>query len=202
LFLEKLTQAYQLNQLQFFAQQQTIKEEKPFMDWIKSLSQIEWVVYAKRPFADPAAVLAYLSRYTHRIAIANSRLLSMNEKGVTFRWKDYRLKGAKRNTSMTLTADEFIRRFLIHVLPSGFHRLRHYGLIANANRKNNLIRARTLLQVKEAELPVHEVTTEKQPSEEQAATYICPDCGTPMIIIETFARQQQPRAPPVKQRKT
>ena len=202
LFLEKLTQAYQLNQLQFFAQQQTIKEEKPFMDWIKSLSQIEWVVYAKRPFADPAAVLAYLSRYTHRIAIANSRLLSMNEKGVTFRWKDYRLKGAKRNTSMTLTADEFIRRFLIHVLPSGFHRLRHYGLIANANRKNNLIRARSLLQVKEAELPVHEVTTEKQPSEEQAATYICPDCGTPMIIIETFARQQQPRAPPVKQRKT
>ena len=202
LFLEKLTQAYQLNQLQFFAQQQTIKEEKPFMDWIKSLSQIEWVVYAKRPFAGPAAVLAYLSRYTHRIAIANSRLLSMNEKGITFKWKNYRLKGAKRYTSMTLTADEFIRRFLIHVLPSGFHRLRHYGLIANANRKNNLIRARTLLQVKEAELPVHEVTTEKQQSEEQAVTYVCPDCGAPMIIIETFSHQQQPRAPPVKQRKT
>ncbi len=202
LFLEKLTQAYQLNQLQFFAQQQTIKEEKPFMDWIKSLSQIEWVVYAKRPFAGPAAVLAYLSRYTHRIAIANSRLLSMNEKGITFKWKNYRLKGAKRYTSMTLTADEFIRRFLIHVLPSGFHRLRHYGLIANANRKDNLLRARTLLQVKEAELPAQEEATEKQQSEEQAVTYVCPDCGAPMIIIETFSHQQQPRAPPVKQRKT
>ena len=172
------------------------------MDWIKSLSQIEWVVYAKRPFAGPAAVLAYLSRYTHRIAIANSRLLSMNEKGITFKWKNYRLKGAKRYTSMTLTADEFIRRFLIHVLPSGFHRLRHYGLIANANRKDNLLRARTLLQVKEAELPAQEEATEKQQSEEQAVTYVCPDCGAPMIIIETFSHQQQPRAPPVKQRKT
>ena len=201
LFLEKLTQAYQLNKLQFFAEQQALKEEKHFMDWIKSLRQIEWVVYAKRPFAGPATVLAYLSRYTHRIAIANSRLLSMDEKGITFRWKDYRLKGAKRYKSMTLTADEFIRRFLLHVLPSGFHRLRHYGLIANANRKDNLLRARKLLQVKETECPTQKETTDKQQSEEQAATYVCPDCGAPMIIIESFARQQQPRTPPVKQRK-
>ena len=172
------------------------------MDWIKSLSQIEWVVYAKRPFAGPAAVLAYLSRYTHRVAIANSRLLSMDENGITFKWKDYRHKNAKRYTSMTLTADEFIRRFLIHVLPSGFHRIRHYGLIANANRKDNLARARKLLRVNEAECPVLEETTDKQQSEEQAVTYVCPDCGAPMIIIETFARQQQPRAPPVKQRRT
>ena len=198
LFLEKLTQAYQLNKLQFFAQQQAIKEEKHFMDWITSLSQIEWVVYAKRPFAGPAAVLAYLSRYTHRIAIANSRLLSMDEHGITFRWKDYRLKGAKRYKPMTLTADEFIRRFLIHVLPSGFHRLRHYGLIANANRKDNLLRARKLLQVKEAECPAQEETTDKYQSENQETTYVCPDCGAPMIIIETFPRCQQPRAPPAK----
>ncbi len=198
LFLEKLTQAYQLNQLQFFAQQQAIKEEKPFKDWIKSLSQIEWVVYAKRPFAGPAAVLAYLSRYTHRIAIANSRLLSMDEKGISFKFKNYRCKKAKRYTSMTLTTDEFIRRFLIHVLPGGFHRLRHYGFIANANRKNDLVRARKLLRVNEAECSAQEETTEKQQSEEQVATYVCPDCGAPMIIIETFVHNQQPRAPPVK----
>ena len=202
LFLEKLTQAYQLNTLQFFAEQQALKEEKHFMDWIKSLSQIEWVVYAKRPFAGPAAVLTYLSRYTHRVAIANSRLLSMDENGITFKWKDYRRKKAKRYTSMTLTADEFIRSFLIHVLPGGFHRIRHYGLIANANRKDNLARARKLLRVNEAELPMQEETTEKHQSEEQEATYVCPDCGAPMIIIETFPRSQQPRAPPVKKGRT
>ncbi len=99
---------------------------------------------------------------------------------------------------MTLTADEFIRRFLIHVLPSGFHRLRHYGLIANANRQDNLICARKLLGVKEAELSAQEEATDKQQSEEQAVTYVCPDCGVAMIIIETFPRNQQPRAPPVK----
>jgi predicted RNA-binding Zn-ribbon protein involved in translation (DUF1610 family) len=209
LFLEKLTQVYLLNKLQFFAEQQAIKEEKHFMDWIKSLSQIEWVVYAKRPFAGPATVLAYLSRYTHRVAIANSRLLSMDENGITFKWKDYRRKNAKRYTSMTLTADEFIRRFLIHVLPSGFHRIRHYGLIANANRQDNLICARKLLGMNEAELPVQEETTDKQQSEEprieeprQDASYACPDCGAPMIIIETFLRKQQPRAPPIKKRRT
>jgi len=202
LFLEKLCQAYQSNKLQFFGEQQALKEEKHFMDWIKSLRQIEWVVYAKRPFAGPATVLAYLSRYTHRIAIANSRLLSMDEKGITFKWKDYRLKGAKRYKPMTLTADEFIRRFLLHVLPSGFHRLRHYGLIANANRKDNLNRARKLLQVNKTEYPAQEEATDKQQSKEQAATYVCPDCGAPMIIIETFARQQQSRAPPIKQRRT
>ena len=200
LFLEKLTQAYQLNQLQFFAQQQALKEEKPFMDWIKSLSQIEWVVYAKRPFAGPAAVLAYLSRYTHRVAIANSRLLSMDESGITFKWKNYRCKKAKRYTSMTLTADEFIRRFLIHVLPGGFHRLRHYGFIANANRKNNLACARRLLRVNETECSAQEETAEKHQNEEQVATYVCSDCGAPMIIIETFVHQ--PRAPPVKKGKT
>ena len=198
LFLEKLTQAYQLNKLQFFNKQLKLKEEKPFKAWIKSLRQIEWVVYAKRPFAGPATVLAYLSRYTHRIAIANSRLLSMDENGITFKWKNYRCKKAKRYTSMTLSADEFIRRFLLHILPSGFHRLRHYGFIANANRKKDLACARRLLRVKESESPAQEETTQKQQNEEQAANYVCPDCGAPMIIIETLVRCQQPRAPPVK----
>ena len=103
---------------------------------------------------------------------------------------------------MTLDADEFIRRFLIHVLPSGFHRIRHYGLIANANRKDNLVRARKLLRVNEAECPAHEETADKHQSEEQEATYVCPDCGAPMIIIETFPRKQQPRAPPIKKGRT
>ena len=95
----------------------------------------EWVVYAKRPFAGPAAVLAYLSRYTHRVAISNRRLVAFDERGVTFRWKDYRAKGKTRYKTMTLSADEFMRRFLLHVLPSGFHRIRHYGLLANAGRR-------------------------------------------------------------------
>ena len=204
LFLEKLGQAYQSGKLQFFGEQQALKEETCFMNWITSLRQIDWVVYAKRPFAGPAAVLAYLSRYTHRVAIANSRLLAMDENGITFRWKDYRCRKAKRYKTMTLAADEFIRRFLIHVLPGGFHRIRHYGLSANTNRKDNLACARKLLQVKENESLDLEETTDKQQAEEQqpVATYVCPECGTPMIIIETFVRQQQPRAPPEKQDET
>lgn len=200
LFLEQLKNAYASGQLQFFGDQQALKEEKCFADWIKPLGQIEWVVYAKRPFAGPAAVLAYLSRYTHRVAIANSRLISMDEKGVTFKWKDYRTTGQDRYKTMTLTADEFIRRFLIHILPSGFHRIRHYGLIANAKCKDNLVRARQLLKVADVESPVHEAGKEadKTESGRQDGTYTCPHCGAPMIIIETFIRGQLPRAPPVK----
>ncbi len=131
LFLQKLRDAYQTGTLQFFGEHAALAETNTFTDWLKPLRQIEWVVYAKRPFAGPAAVLAYLSRYTHRVAIANSRLIAWDEQGVTFKWKDYRRKGRVRYKTMTLTADEFIRRFLLHVLPSGFHRIRHYGLIAS-----------------------------------------------------------------------
>src|SRR4029434_8507776 len=118
-----------------------------FTRWLAPLRQCEWVVYAKRPFAGPQAVLAYLSRYTHRVAIANSRLLAVDDNGVTFKWKDYRAKGRERQKVMTLASDEFIRRFLIHVLPGGFHRIRHYGLFANGGRADNLARARELLGV-------------------------------------------------------
>jgi Putative transposase len=111
------------------------------------LRQFEWVVYAKRPFAGPRAVLAYLSRYTHRVAISNSRLLAMDEHGVTFRWKDYRAKGQTRHKAMTLNPQEFMRRFLLHVLPGSFHRIQHYGLLANENRRANLAVARELLPV-------------------------------------------------------
>ena len=197
LFLEKLSQAYQAGQLQFFTDQKRYEEEKHFKAWINTLRHIEWVVYAKRPFAGPAAVLAYLSRYTHRVAIANSRLLSMEDDNVTFKWKDYRIKGRARYTPMTLTAHEFIRRFLIHVLPTGFHRIRHYGLVANTQCKENLIKARALLNVTDVEPVINDETHEVDKTDGEA-TYVCPHCGAPMIIIETFMRGQLPRAPPVE----
>ena len=135
LFLAQLSDAYQAGKLQFFGEHQPLAETQRFSAWIKPLQRCEWVVYAKRPFAGPEAVLAYLARYTHRVAIANSRLIAVDEHAVSFRWKDYRTKGRTRHKTMTLEVDEFIRRFLLHVLPTGFHRIRHYGLIANTGRR-------------------------------------------------------------------
>jgi hypothetical protein len=203
LFLERLNQAYQAGELRFFGEHQALTDAGAFLDWIKPLRKIEWVVYAKRPFAGPQAVLAYLSRYTHRVAIANSRLLGFNEQGVTFKWKDYRSKQRFRHKAMTLKTDEFIRRFLIHVLPSRFHRIRHYGLLANSGRRDNLKRARQLLmdQPDEGDASENgaiESTASRQDDalELPRATYLCPDCGSPMVIIECFERGQLPRAPP------
>ena len=157
------------------------------------------MVYAKRPFAGPAAVLAYLLRYTHRVAISNSRLVALDERGVTFRWKDYRAKGHTQHKTMTLSADEFMRRFLLHVLPSGFHRVRHYGLISNGERKTNLAKVRALLNV-----AADDSTPEQNAqatAESVAPTFVCPDCGAPMRIIETLVRGQPIRAPPRYQAK-
>ena len=151
-------------------------------------------VTAKRPFAGPEAVLAYLSRYTHRVAIANSRLIALDERGVTFRWKDYRAKGKTRHKTMTLTTDEFMRRFLLHVLPSGFHRIRHYGLLANAGRCDHLAKVRELLTVAPTQEP-KEVMADVPVKEVQPA-FVCPDCGAAMIIIEILARKPLIRAPP------
>jgi hypothetical protein len=145
LFLERLTAAHQAGRLEFFADQAALAEPAAFKSHLDALRKVEWVVYAKRPFGGPDAVLACLSRYTHRIAIANSRLVAFDGERVTFRWKDYRAKADARYKLMTLDADEFIRRFLIHVLPDGFHRIRHYGLFANANRAGNIALARQLL---------------------------------------------------------
>ena len=158
------------------------------------LRQCEWVVYAKRPFAGPEQVLAYLSRYTHRVAISNSRLLTLDERGVTFRWKDYRAEGRTRHKTMTLTAEEFMRRFLLHVLPSGFHRIRHYGLLANPTRKKNIDVARALLQVPAPAAPLDPDTRNTKGS--RAPTFVCRHCGAPMLIIETFTRAQYIRGPP------
>ncbi|MGD8790137.1 MAG: transposase [Burkholderiales bacterium] len=179
---------------------QRLAEPRAFADWLRPLRQREWVVYAKRPFAGPEAVLTYLSRYTHRVAIANSRLMALDEQGVTFQCEDYRAKGRVRYKTMTLTPNEFIRRFLLHVLPAGLHRIRHYGLLANTTRKNNLARARELLMGSTPQAAVQAQTNNADGLHEaQAAaspTYVCPDCGAPMIIIATFERGQLPRAPP------
>src|SRR5213079_738769 len=133
-FLEELLKLHQAGRLNFFGDHAALQEDAAFKHWLAPLRRVEWVVYAKRPFAGPQAVLAYLSRYTHRVAISNSRLLACDRSGVTFRWKDYRAEGRDRQKVMTLSAFEFIRRFLIHVLPQGFHRIRHYGLFASGTR--------------------------------------------------------------------
>jgi hypothetical protein len=200
LFLDKLCDAHRAGTLQFFGEHRELAETKSFSDWLKPLHQIEWFLYAKRPFAGPDAVLAYLSRYTHRVAIANSRLIAMDEQGVTFKWKDYRAKERYRHKTMTLTTEEFMRRFLLHVLPSGFHRIRHYGLIANTTRKDNLARARELLMVEKTIETADAETNDADTADgsDESVTYVCPDCGAPMIIIDTFMRGQLPRAPPVR----
>ena len=167
-------------------------DSQDFAHYLSPLRQIDWVVYAKRPFAGPQAVLAYLSRYTDRVAISNSRLIACDERGVTFKWKDYRAKRPDRYKTMTLTTDEFIRRFLIHVLPSGFHRIRHYGLFANHTRVQQVHRLRELLNDDTLNAVAE---TERVEDHRPTATYTCRDCGAPMIIIETFLKQR-PRAPP------
>jgi hypothetical protein len=200
LFLAKLSEAHRTGKLQFFGEHQALAETKTFADWLQPLRQLEWVVYAKRPFAGPEAVLAYLSRYTHRVAIANSRLIAADERAVTFKWKDYRAEQRCRYKTMTLDPEEFIRRFLLHVLPAGFHRIRHYGLFANTARKNNLARAREQLTGKETDAPTDAETngadTANTGNSDASSTYVCPDCGAPMILIESFERGQLPRAPP------
>jgi len=193
-FQEELRAAYGAGQLQFFGEYSELVDAKAFAQWLAPMGKYEWVVYAKRPFAGPAAVLAYLSRYTHRVAIANSRLVSMDEHGVTFRWKDYRDKGKTRHKTMTLEPDEFMRRFLLHVLPSGFHRIRHYGLLANNARKENLALARQLLQV--APAARSEVDPAEAPNDPVRPTFVCAHCGAPMVIVETLRRERPIRAPP------
>jgi hypothetical protein len=159
------------------------------------LRKAEWVVYSKRPFGGPEAVLAYLSLYTHRIAISNSRLVAFDDTSVTFKWKDYRAKGRDRAKLMTIATDEFIRRFLIHVLPDGFHRIRHYGLFANGGRADNIARARQLLNAPAADVePDNAGGTDD--AEPQTLSHPCPCCGGRMIIIETFERGCTPRYQP------
>ena len=159
------------------------------------LRRSEWVVYAKRPFAGPQAVLAYLARYTHRVAISNSRLIALDEAGVTFKWKDYRIKGRDRLKTMTLDAAEFIRRFLLHVLPSGFHRIRHYGLFAGTVRARNIERVRQWLAAPKASPADMDCDFEDRDTEAPSPARRCPCCGGRMIIVETFEGARPARSP-------
>lgn len=196
-FLEELLRVHQAGKLQLFGEHAALADAQAFKAWLAPLRQCEWVVYAKRPFAGPQAVLAYLSRYTHRVAISNSRLLAMDERGVTFKWKDYRVKGKQRYKPMTLSPEEFMRRFLLHVLPGGLHRIRHYGLLANGRRKASLALVRELLHVPLAQdLPVG---SQKDAAEIPVAAppaFTCQHCGHAMIILQTFLRGDLIRAPP------
>jgi hypothetical protein len=195
LFLERLVAEHEAGRLQFFGDHADLAESDAFAAYLAPLRKPEWVVYSKRPFGGPEAVLAYLSRYTHRVAIANSRLIALDDAGVTFCWKDYRAKGRERAKLMTLAVDEFIRRFLIHVLPDGFHRIRHYGLLANGGRAENIARARRLLNAS----TTRRATSEPDSTDDgapQTSSYPCPCCGGRMIIIETFERGSAPRHRP------
>jgi hypothetical protein len=197
LYLEGLREAYEQNKLLFFGDCLPIKDEKTFLAWLNKQRKVDWVVYAKRPFAGPQAVLAYLSRYIHRVAIANSRLVAMDKQTVSFKWKNYRVKEQNRHRTMALTHDEFIRRFLLHVLPSGFHRIRHYGLTANTGRKKNLDKARELLKVKFPIVSLEKEISGEAKAHEQAPIFVCPCCGAGMIVTEVLLHLYLPRAPPL-----
>ena len=197
LFLAGLAEAHAARRLAFFGDLDSLCDRTVFAAHLAPLRRKNWFVYAKPPFAGPEAVLAYLARYTHRVAISNSRLVAVDERGVTFRYKDYRRDQRARYRTMTLAPGEFIRRFLLHVLPKGFHRIRHYGLLASASCKANIARARELIAV-----PVPPDPRAEDDNTDQAAGAAtdhlppCPCCGGRMIIVEFFERGAAPRGPP------
>jgi len=197
LFLDGLLALHRAGGLAFYGDLERLENPDAFTAWLAPFRKSEWVVYAKPPFGGPEAVLAYLSRYTHRVAISNHRLISADAETVAFRWKDYRIKSGDRQKVMRLSTPEFIRRFLVHVLPDGFHRIRHYGLLASATRKATIARIRDLLGQRPPELEAPE------PMEPAPLTLRepCSCCGGPMRIIEIFRRGQKPmsRAPPREQ---
>ncbi|XKM40703.1 IS91 family transposase (plasmid) [Rhizobium ruizarguesonis] len=183
LFLDELKQAYELGQLRFFGDIAGLADPAAFNRTVKEARRVNWIVYAKPPFAGPEQVLAYLGRYTHRIAISNSRLVSIDGNKVTFRWKDYRTGGKQK--VMTLDAHEFIRRFLLHTVPDGFHRIRHYGLLANGHRQLKLDLCRSLLNVPTQEQPLEEPDAKPPP-----VAHRCPCCGGRMSILGTWKPHQ------------
>jgi len=197
-FLEELLRLHQAGKLRFFGEHAALADAQVFKAWLAPVRRCEWVVYAKRPFAGPQAVLAYLSRYTHRVAISNSRLITFDEHGVTFKWKDYRVKngskGRTRHKTMTLEPGEFMRRFLLHVLPGGFHRIRHYGLLANGCRKASLALVRAFLDAPAVPARAADGGAVQIPP----PTFVCWHCGCAMAILQTFTRGHGPaiRAPP------
>ena len=178
LFLGGLEALHRAGELQFFNDLVGLKDAAALGAHLAPLRKTEWVVYAKRPFAGPSQILAYLARYTHRVAIGNSRLVSLDDQHVSFRWKDYRENGQSRHKVMRLVVGEFMRRFLLHVLPDGFHRIRHYGLFANGHRAEKIALCRNLLDTEPAPI-ASDSTSQSEPPP-------CPCCGGQMTIIESF----------------
>ena len=197
LFLEGLIRLRKAGTLKFFGELSKLADPGVFATHLAPLRKTNWIVYAKPPFGGPETVLAYLSRYTHRVAISNHRLVSADADAVAFRWKDYRIKKGDRMKVMRLTTGEFIRRFLIHVLPSGFHRIRHTGFLANGIRRDRIRKIRHLLDVKTEPDQASGEATSTEP-DDPPVHQLCPKCASPMMIIETFLRGQRPkcRAPP------
>lgn len=197
LVLDGLARLHKAGKLHFFGDQAGLADRAAFDAFLQPLRRIDWVLYAKETFAGPRAVLACLSRYTHRVAISNSRLIRMDSRSVTFRVKDYRVNGPGRHTAMTLKTGEFIRRFLIHVLPKGQHRIRHYGFFGNGNRAANIARIRELLGVETSDQGhPHDGTAGDPDALARVLALPCPCCGGHMIIAETIAPERRPRAPP------
>lgn len=198
LLLEGLLALHRTGQLRFFGDLAGLAEGRTFTEWVAPLRKKDWVVYAKPPFGGPEAVLTYLSRYTHRVAISNHRLVSADADTVAFRWKDYRIKQGDRMKVMRLPPGEFIRRFLMHVLPDRFHRIRHYGFLAGAGRKDKVAQIRALLGA--AKIPKPDPNVD-DPAPALTLREPCPDCGGSMHIVEIFRRGQIPksRAPPRRQ---
>jgi hypothetical protein len=188
LFVDGLRQLFANNALLFYGDMAKLSEPSDFSDWCTQQQSREWVVYAKRPFAGPEAVLAYLSRYTHRVAISNSRLREINDKYVNFTYKDYRLKGRTKYKTMQLKTSEFIRRFVLHVLPCGFHRIRHYGLLAS---QTQMALARRLLNI-----PANDVEPPLEHADDETAPFRCRQCHQPMVILAITLPAYLPRAPP------
>lgn len=189
LFLEQLQQAYDRGELNFYGKHTRLENMEAFKRYLSPVRSIGWVVYAKKPFSGPEQVVRYLSRYTHRVAIANSRLVHADDRTVTFKWKDYRIKGEKRYKCMTIQTDEFIRRFLLHVLPAGFHRIRHYGMLSNKVKTEELALARKTLDV--------ESVPESNPdTNDESPVFVCRECGEAMVVVSLVSRSFEARAPP------
>lgn len=196
LVIEMLAAAVAAGKIQFFGEHARLADADAFTAFLAPLRRCEWVVYAKKPFGGPEQVLAYLSRYTHRVAISNRRLVSANAATVTFKYKDYRIDGFELFKTMTLATAEFIRRFLAHVLPKGFHRIRHYGLLANGQRAENIAKARELLEVPMGQSEAQPEGEALEAAEEDAPHIHprpCPCCGGRMLVIEVFEGGQMPQ---------
>ncbi len=192
-FLEALADLHARGKLAFFGTLAHLADGKAFTRHLAPVRRKRWIVYAKPPFAGPRAVLAYLSRYTHRVAISSRRIIAFDGANVTFRVKDYRRDGAARHRTLTLEAGEFIRRFLLHVLPRGFHRIRHYGFLTGPNRKAGVERIRELLGAPSSPQPDDDETKISEPPDVRPP---CPCCGGRMTIVGIFLRWRQPRGPP------